>query len=89
MDYKAPLLKALEAVDHAATQVCKIFDRNVNNVQASLGWEQEYFVVNRVLYDGRPDLTLTGKLFLDIILSGVNNWMIIILERYLLGFMIS
>ena len=61
LDYKAPLLKALEAVDHAATQVCKIFDRNVNNVQASLGWEQEYFVVDKALYDARPDLTLTGR----------------------------
>ena len=40
------LLKALEAVDYLATQVCKIFDRNANNVQASLGWEQEYFVVD-------------------------------------------
>ena len=61
LDYKAPLLKALEAVDHAATQVCKIFDRNVNNVQASLGWEQEYFVVDKALYDARPDLLLAGR----------------------------
>ncbi len=61
LDYKAPLLKALEAVDRAATQICKIFDRNVNNVQALLGWEQEYFVVDKALYDARPDLTLTGR----------------------------
>ena len=61
LDYKAPLIKALEAVDHAATQVCKIFDRNVNNVQASLGWEQEYFVVDKALYDARPDLLLAGR----------------------------
>ena len=61
LDYKAPLLKALEAVDNAATQVCRIFDRNVNNVQASLGWEQEYFVVDKALYDARPDLLLAGR----------------------------
>ncbi len=61
LDNKAPLLKALDAVDKAATRVCKIFDRNVTKVNASLGWEQEYFVVDRALYDARPDLVLSGR----------------------------
>ena len=51
LDYKAPLLKAVEAVDKAATKVCQMFDRNVNRVSASLGVEQEYFVVDRALYN--------------------------------------
>ena len=61
LDYKAPLLKALDAVDKAATKVCRIFDRNVSRVTASLGWEQEYFVVDKALYDARPDLVLAGR----------------------------
>ena len=61
LDYKAPLLKAVEAVDKAATKVCQLFDRNVNRVSASLGCEQEYFVVDRALYNARPDLVLAGR----------------------------
>ena len=61
LDYKAPLLKALGAVDKAATKVCKLFDRNVNSVQASLGVEQEYFVVDEALYNSRPDLVMTKR----------------------------
>ncbi len=61
LDYKAPLLKALDAVDRAATKVCKLFDRAVNQVDASLGWEQEYFVVDRALYAVRPDLVMSGR----------------------------
>ncbi|MDH5610492.1 MAG: glutamine synthetase III, partial [Cyclobacteriaceae bacterium] len=61
LDYKAPLLKALDAVDTAATRVCKLFDRNISNVSASLGWEQEYFVVDKALFDARPDLVLGGR----------------------------
>ena len=61
LDYKAPLLKAVDAVERAATRVCKIFDRNIGGVQASLGWEQEYFIVDKALYDSRPDLVLSGR----------------------------
>ena len=61
LDYKTPLLKALAAVDKAATSVCKLFDEHVKRVHANLGWEQEYFLVDRALYDARPDLCLTGR----------------------------
>ncbi|MEM7552325.1 MAG: glutamine synthetase III [Bacteroidota bacterium] len=61
LDYKAPLLKATEAIDAAATRVCKFFDRNVNQVFASLGCEQEYFVIDRAMFEARPDLVLRGR----------------------------
>jgi len=61
LDYKAPLLKALDAVDKAATRVCKIFDRNIASVTACLGWEQEYFVVDKALFEARPDLVMGGR----------------------------
>jgi len=61
LDHKTPLLKALNAVDKAATEVCQYFDRNVTRVQANLGWEQEYFLVDEALYYARPDLALTGR----------------------------
>ncbi|MGK7397231.1 MAG: glutamine synthetase III family protein [Candidatus Cyclobacteriaceae bacterium M3_2C_046] len=61
LDYKTPLLKALGAVDKAATKVCKLFDRNVSSVNASLGCEQEYFVIDESLYNARPDLVMTGR----------------------------
>ena len=61
LDHKAPLLKALEAVDKAAVKVCRLFDRNVSKVNASLGWEQEYFVVDKALYNARPDLVMGGR----------------------------
>ncbi len=61
LDYKTPLLKALAAVDKAATAVCQLFDERVKRVHANLGWEQEYFLVDRALYDARPDLCLTGR----------------------------
>ena len=61
LDYKAPLLKALELVDKAATAVCKYFDREVTKVQASLGCEQEYFVIDKSLYYARPDLVMAGR----------------------------
>lgn len=65
LDYKAPLLRALNAVDEAATDVCKsYFDKNVNKVSPTLGWEQEYFLVDTALYQSRPDLVLTGKTLL-------------------------
>lgn len=61
LDYKAPLLKSIQAINDAATKICKLFDRNVSQVIPSLGWEQEYFVVDRALYDARPDLVMTGR----------------------------
>lgn len=61
LDYKAPLLKALGAVDKAATRVCKLFDRNVTSVKATLGIEQEYFVIDEALYNARPDLVMCGR----------------------------
>jgi len=61
LDHKAPLLKAVEAVDKAATKVVQLFDRNVNKVNASLGCEQEYFVVDKALYSARPDLLMSGR----------------------------
>jgi len=61
LDYKSPLLKALTALDNAATDVCHYFDKNVNKVSATLGWEQEYFILDTALYNARPDLVLTGR----------------------------
>ena len=61
LDYKTPLLRALSAVDKAATEVCRLFDKNVSRVYANLGWEQEYFLVDEAIYDVRPDLFLTGR----------------------------
>ncbi len=61
LDHKTPLLKALNVVDKAATDVCQYFDKNVTKVQANLGWEQEYFLVDEALYYARPDLALTGR----------------------------
>ncbi len=64
LDNKAPLLRALQAVDHAATAVCKYFDKNVSKVNASLGWEQEYFLIDSALAISRPDIYLTGRTLL-------------------------
>lgn len=65
LDYKTPLLRALHAVDEAATEVCKAyFDKSVTKVFATLGWEQEYFLVDTSLYKSRPDLVITGKTLL-------------------------
>ncbi|MBP7506877.1 MAG: glutamine synthetase III [Prolixibacteraceae bacterium] len=61
LDYKAPLLKALNAVDKAAVEVCQYFDKNVTKVIANLGWEQEYFLIDDALFQARPDLALTGR----------------------------
>ncbi len=61
LDNKTPLLKALSAVDNAATSVCQYFDKNITKVNASLGWEQEYFLVDKSLYAARPDLAMTGR----------------------------
>ena len=61
LDYKAPLLRSLHAVDKAATEVCKFFYDDVKKVQVNLGWEQEYFLVDEGLYSARPDLVMTGR----------------------------
>ncbi|MDR0832696.1 MAG: glutamine synthetase III [Candidatus Symbiothrix sp.] len=61
LDYKTPLIKALNAVDKAATEVCQLFDPKVKKVVSYLGWEQEYFLVDDHLYATRPDLMLTGR----------------------------
>lgn len=61
LDYKAPLLKALRAVDKAATDVCRFFDKNVKKVTTYLGWEQEYFLVDEGMLLARPDILLTGR----------------------------
>ena len=64
LDYKAPLLRALRAVDKAATEVCRYFNPDVRKAVAYLGWEQEYFLVDEGLYAARPDLLLTGRTLL-------------------------
>jgi len=61
LDYKTPFLRSLSAVDKAATEVCLYFDKTVTKVQANLGWEQEYFLIDEALYMARPDLVLTGR----------------------------
>ena len=61
LDYKMPLLKALHAINEAAVDVCQYFDKNVAKTTATLGWEQEYFLVDKALYNARPDLMMTGR----------------------------
>jgi glutamine synthetase len=61
LDYKAPLLKALDSLNKSAVDVCNYFDKNVTRVSATLGWEQEYFVVDEGLYNARPDLVMCGR----------------------------
>ena len=61
LDYKTPLLRALHAVDNAAVSICKYFDKNVKKVNAFLGWEQEYFLIDSTLAASRPDIMLTGR----------------------------
>jgi glutamine synthetase len=61
LDFKTPLLKALHALDKAAVDVCQYFDKNVTKVIATLGWEQEYFLVDEALHNARPDLAMTGR----------------------------
>ena len=61
LDYKTPLLKSMNALYKAALEVCQYFDKNVTKVYPTLGWEQEYFLVDEALYNARPDLVLTGR----------------------------
>jgi len=64
LDYKTPLLKSIASLDNAATSVSKYFDKNVSKVYPTLGWEQEYFLIDKSLIDSRPDLKLTGRTLL-------------------------
>jgi len=64
LDYKTPLLRSLNALDKAATEVAKYFDKKVTKVTATLGWEQEYFLVDSALVDSRPDLMMSGRTLL-------------------------
>jgi glutamine synthetase len=64
LDNKTPLLRALQAVDTAATAVCRYFDKNVSKVNATLGWEQEYFLIDEALALSRPDILMTGRTLL-------------------------
>lgn len=64
LDNKAPLLRALNAIDDAATDVAKYFDKNVKKVTPTLGWEQEYFLIDSALANSRPDIILTGRTLL-------------------------
>ncbi|GCD79930.1 glutamine synthetase [Schleiferia thermophila] len=64
LDYKTPLLKSMNALDKAATAVCQYFDKNVTKVYSTLGWEQEYFLIDTALYNARPDLVMTGRTLL-------------------------
>ncbi|MFN9711092.1 MAG: glutamine synthetase III, partial [Bacteroidota bacterium] len=61
LDYKGPLLKAVEALNKAAIDVCHYFDKNVSKVTATLGWEQEYFLIDEGMFNARPDLVLSGR----------------------------
>ncbi|MEG0797114.1 MAG: glutamine synthetase III [Odoribacter sp.] len=61
LDYKTPLLKTLAMIDKAAVEVCQYFDKDVNKVIATLGWEQEYFLVDEALFNARPDLKMCGR----------------------------
>ena len=61
LDFKTPLLRALALIDKAATDICQYFDKDVTRVIATLGWEQEYFLVDEALYNARPDLKLCGR----------------------------
>jgi glutamine synthetase len=64
LDFKAPLLKSIQALDTAATEVARYFDRDVKHVNTTLGWEQEYFLVDSAMYYARPDLVMTGRTLL-------------------------
>ena len=64
LDYKTPLLRSISAIDNAATELCKFFDKNVSKVFPTLGWEQEFFLVDKLLMTSRPDLIMTGRTLL-------------------------
>ncbi|MFI5203891.1 MAG: glutamine synthetase III [Flavobacteriales bacterium] len=61
LDYKTPLLKALAQIDKTATEVCQYFDKNITKVTTTLGWEQEYFLIDEALFNARPDIMMSGR----------------------------
>jgi glutamine synthetase len=61
LDFKMPLIKALTTIDKAATEVCQYFEKDVTKVNATLGWEQEYFLIDKALFYARPDIMMTGR----------------------------
>jgi len=61
LDYKAPLLKSIEALNKSAVDVCNYFDKNISRVAPTLGWEQEYFIIDESLFNARPDLVMCGR----------------------------
>jgi glutamine synthetase len=61
LDYKAPLLRALDSLGKNSVEVCNYFDKNINKVTATLGWEQEYFVIDEAMFNARPDLLASGR----------------------------
>jgi glutamine synthetase len=61
LDFKAPLLKSIEVLDKAAVDVCNYFDKNINKVTVTLGWEQEYFLIDESMANARPDLVMCGR----------------------------
>jgi glutamine synthetase len=61
LDYKSPLLRSIHYLEKTAVPVCQYFDKNVTKVHATLGWEQEYFLVDSAMFNARPDLLLTGR----------------------------
>ena len=61
LDYKMPLLRSIRAIDEVATAVCQYFDRDVTKVTSTLGWEQEYFLIDKALYHARPDIMMCGR----------------------------
>lgn len=61
LDYKTPLLRSINILNEASVAVCKYFDKNVKHVKAQLGWEQEFYLIDRALFNSRPDLVLTGR----------------------------
>ena len=81
LDYKVPLLRSISAVNKAATEVCRYFDKEVNRVIQYLGWEQEYFLVDESLWAVRPDLMLTGRTLMGMNRPRTSSWKITISGR--------
>ena len=79
---KVPLLRSLQAVDRAATEVCRYFDPTVSKVYSYLGWEQEYFLVDEGLYAARPDMVLTGRTLMGHESAKTSSWKTIISEPF-------
>ena len=82
LDYKTPLIRSIEALNKAATDVCRYFSDDVNKVIAYLGWEQEYFLIDEDLYSARPDLSLKERCW-DMKVPKTSNWTTITLVPFL------